>query len=33
MFRLDLLYSKKLSDTNASNDRNETLYLIMHLVY
>lgn len=33
MFHLDLLHSAKLSDTNTSNDRNKTLYLIMHLVY
>lgn len=33
IFNLDLLRSTKLSDINASNDRNKTLSLIMHLVY
>lgn len=33
IFHLDLLYADKLSDTNASNDRNKTSYLIMQFVY
>lgn len=32
MFHLDLLCSKKLSDSNKSNDGNKTLNQIMHLV-
>lgn len=33
MFHLHLLSSTKLSDINASNDRNKPLSLIIHLVY
>lgn len=33
MFHLHLLSSTKLSDINASNDRNKALSLIIHLVY